>query len=432
MLELGIQPGPWCLAITGTLAITVHLASDRNAAYYTMLWLITPIAWTFQEYLMHRWFLHGRNTLARKSHTECHESHDSHPSKARRLFVPVAFTAMFGTGYYVLISYFMNSHMAAANLCGNFMCYCAFEWSQYVSNADHQNVITAGIRSHQLEHYSRKESVNYGFTCAAWDLLFGTYHECISPAKLILLLPVPILPLVLHGMLIAVNLATRFAAMVATLAVITAFSWIKLDFVLFVMMIEVGLAVILDGVISNPLKISDCICAPIIYVYFVVHAVASILELRSTAEQHWSSVTPSSQTVIYAYIARSVLHLPVELLIDQTKLTKLQMVAHHGVSSLGFYYGLATGRMHFFFTMQLLSEFSSIPLCILMMWKSLMLKENILYLLNGVCLWALFFFCRIVMYPVLFAVYAREVNAHSCTATIMCITVRCSDSTPMR
>ena len=66
------------------------------------------------------------------------------------------------------------------------------------------NSITIGIQRHHLSHhYLNKIEGNFGFTCAAWDIYFGTYHPNIKSYKRIAILgvPYPIFPLLLDGMI---------------------------------------------------------------------------------------------------------------------------------------------------------------------------------------------------------------------------------------
>lgn len=181
--------------------LVFQLACNLAYTYKTisMITLVCPVSWTFQEFVFHRFLLH-RHPAVKKSHA----GHHKYPKDTRRLFIPMIFT--FGNGIlnYLVFYAIGGRSLANANHIGNTLCYFSFEASHYICHMCKTRKLTRGIQRHHLSHHHLdKVERNFGFTCAAWDILFGTYYpEGQTYSRLAILgVPYPILPLVLDGLI---------------------------------------------------------------------------------------------------------------------------------------------------------------------------------------------------------------------------------------
>ena len=151
----------------------------------------------------------------------------------------------------------------------------------------------------------------------------------------------------------------------------------------------------------------------------------------SSLWRRWMYVSAESNALLFVYLFRSTIRIPLEFLYDQTPKMKWNMVLHHSVASLGFLFAYMKGMLHFYVFAQLLNQSSSIFLNLYLYSSKRLAKESlskrfevgegiesvlekgglfrVLYLLNGVLLVSCFFLFRVVMLPTLFFRYFSDI-----------------------
>lgn len=166
------QPNFAYFAILFVLACINIARSSRRAIVYNIL--VGPILWTLEEYMVHRFLLHG--TFFQSIHYDHHRT----PTAPKHMFLPVELSCLL-----ILVN------NTITGIAVTILCYLWFEWSHWKA---HQNYIESRCltKYHIVHHCDRQ--YNYGFTCAAWDLLFGTCNPKIQPCW-VMFMPYPILPI---------------------------------------------------------------------------------------------------------------------------------------------------------------------------------------------------------------------------------------------
>lgn len=156
---------------------------------------VAPTLWTFQEYMAHRFLMHNSFLMGVYA---SHRSHHKRPDDAKRLFIPIEITVLFAfVNGFIWTLLFDVSH-ALWFLAGVTPCYLAFEYVHACAHYESPSWMRS-VTSHHRRHHI-KTSVNFGFTSASWDLVFGTYDgAATSLASLYCsLIPFPIIPLACH------------------------------------------------------------------------------------------------------------------------------------------------------------------------------------------------------------------------------------------
>ncbi|MGC1457778.1 MAG: sterol desaturase family protein [Steroidobacteraceae bacterium] len=162
--------------IYATVVVTVTVVMAwRNTAYETSIWLLTAaaggLAWTFFEYLLHRFVLHQMPPFA--------AMHDAH-HEAPLAFVGTPTWLSMGVilGVVFLPTWLLGSFNAASALAVGVM--TGFFWYGLVHHAIHYRKPRAiatrlllASRRHAQHHYSN-QSGNFGVTTSFWDHVFGT------------------------------------------------------------------------------------------------------------------------------------------------------------------------------------------------------------------------------------------------------------------
>jgi sterol desaturase/sphingolipid hydroxylase (fatty acid hydroxylase superfamily) len=158
----------------------------RNLLAIVFIW--GPTNWTLQEYMIHRFVLHGSSTMALM-----HGKHHDKPHDLKRVFVPMGLTIALAAGHYVPLWLLWGREIGLANLLSQFICYACFEWVHYDCHVIRSRLLRGPRRFHTIHHGNT--GVNYGFTSASWDLVFGTCDDTHRPWWPILCIPLPLFPL---------------------------------------------------------------------------------------------------------------------------------------------------------------------------------------------------------------------------------------------
>lgn len=117
------------------------------------------IAYSFTEYAVHRWILHGPMI---KQHWEHHRDPVKHTQVPLKILIPALFTV------WVLIGLPLMFGMLACWI-----------WSGAFHRKLHTGKPTSPWETKLLAHHNghhRKVATNYGVTSRIWDRLFGTLN----------------------------------------------------------------------------------------------------------------------------------------------------------------------------------------------------------------------------------------------------------------
>jgi sterol desaturase/sphingolipid hydroxylase (fatty acid hydroxylase superfamily) len=135
------------------------------------------VAWSFLEYVLHRWVLHGRPSMARRGHARHHADDTaliSTPvlvvmaaaavtSAMLSMVFPTGVTCLFVFGLYAGYNYYALLHHLQHRRGSVLACLAGLE------------------RAHQIHHH--RHTVNYGVTTTVWDHLLGTFQPSRESGK---------------------------------------------------------------------------------------------------------------------------------------------------------------------------------------------------------------------------------------------------------
>ena len=150
---------------TGAAAFLVEVAVGVFAG-----WLF----WSFLEYVLHRYILHGPTTLAQEGHAEHHR--DERALLASPMFV----IPMVQVLLVFLLAQVVGWVIAACFVGGAATGYASFSW---LHHAFHHLEPERGLLGHlrdRHEVHHRMARWNYGTTTSLWDRIFGTYRAPAS------------------------------------------------------------------------------------------------------------------------------------------------------------------------------------------------------------------------------------------------------------
>lgn len=135
-------------------------------------WLV----WSFAEYALHRWLLHGPSSGARRGHTR------HHMDEKALVASPAGTVTVVEVALWFLLRSVLGDLAAAMFLGGTSLGYLYYT---LLHHADHHcnlslRAVVGLRRRHDIHH--AHPIVNYGSTTSLWDRVFGTY-EGLGPSS---------------------------------------------------------------------------------------------------------------------------------------------------------------------------------------------------------------------------------------------------------
>jgi sterol desaturase/sphingolipid hydroxylase (fatty acid hydroxylase superfamily) len=156
------SPINYWLAITFDvvgLCVIGRIAANAYAPYMIIVFLAGLILWSFAEYALHRWFLHGDLRFA-----ECHTRHHWQPKEA--CSVPVGLIQAILGLMWMGLAWMISIGPATWLTLGLF---AGYNYYALLHHAQHHL-----IRSdrHEIHHWDL--TTNFGVTTSIWDRIFRT------------------------------------------------------------------------------------------------------------------------------------------------------------------------------------------------------------------------------------------------------------------
>jgi sterol desaturase/sphingolipid hydroxylase (fatty acid hydroxylase superfamily) len=138
-------------------------------------------AWTFAEYILHRYVFHWTNETAwgKRIHFLLHGVHHEYPSDKDRLVMPLLTSVPLAVVFYSLFTLTMGRGIGEPFFAGFVVGYLFYDGTHYYV---HHFVPTTRwgkfLRRHHLTHHFADHDGGFGVSTPLWDLVFRT-----MPAK---------------------------------------------------------------------------------------------------------------------------------------------------------------------------------------------------------------------------------------------------------
>lgn len=157
-------------------------AARSNGAWTAVAWALGVAFWTWLEYFVHRYVLHGVfpdgpgvKHWTHRLFDHLHVEHHARPWDGNHINGTIKDTGPFLLPVALLATLF-PPHTLLAWLAGVVQAYVAEEWVHHSVHFYHfDNLYFRYIKRHHLYHHSRAGStMAYGLTSGAWDAACGT------------------------------------------------------------------------------------------------------------------------------------------------------------------------------------------------------------------------------------------------------------------
>jgi sterol desaturase/sphingolipid hydroxylase (fatty acid hydroxylase superfamily) len=157
------------------------LRHDVTAVGTVALFVGGMAAWTFAEYVLHRYVFHWVNDTAwgRRIHFLLHGVHHDYPNDKDRLVMPLLTSVPLAVIFYTLFTFTVGRAFGEPMFAGFTVGYLFYDGTHYYV---HHFVPTTRwgkfLRRHHLTHHFADHDGGFGVSTPLWDLVFRT-----MPAK---------------------------------------------------------------------------------------------------------------------------------------------------------------------------------------------------------------------------------------------------------
>lgn len=149
--------------------------------------LFGVFAWTFVEYLLHRFVFHynPKTKLGEKLHFIFHGVHHSYPRDPKRLVMPPSVSIPLAFGFFFLFDLIFPKMFNLPFFAGFVMGYLIYDTTHYaVHHFPIKNKLFLKIKAHHMKHHYSDENSRFGVSSPLWDLVFGTIPKDIKSNSL--------------------------------------------------------------------------------------------------------------------------------------------------------------------------------------------------------------------------------------------------------
>ncbi len=166
--------------VMGFLVARSVLRHDLPLYALPLLFAAGVLAWTFAEYVLHRWVFHWIEDSPRgkRIHFLLHGVHHDFPNDKGRLVMPLGFSIPLATIFYVFFLLAMGRAAAEPFFAGFILGYLAYDGGHY---AIHHFRARSGfllyIKKHHMLHHHSDHDGGFGVSSPLWDHVFRSMPE---------------------------------------------------------------------------------------------------------------------------------------------------------------------------------------------------------------------------------------------------------------
>ncbi len=144
------------------------------------LFLFGVLAWTFAEYMLHRYLFHytGPRPWQRRMFFVVHGVHHDFPNDADRLVMPIGASIPLGVVFYLAFRLILGPVLVDPVFMGFGMGYLAYDGTHYaVHHFRMSSRWGRWIKRYHMIHHHTGVDARWGVSSPLWDWVFGTMGE---------------------------------------------------------------------------------------------------------------------------------------------------------------------------------------------------------------------------------------------------------------
>jgi dihydroceramide fatty acyl 2-hydroxylase len=151
-----------------------------GAASFAGLLLTGALAWTFTEYVLHRWVFHytGPRPWQRRMFFVVHGVHHDFPQDTGRLVMPLGVSIPMGAIFYGLFRLVLGPALVGPLFVGFALGYLAYDGTHYaVHHFRMSSPWGKWLKRYHMIHHHTGANARWGVSSPLWDWVFGTLGE---------------------------------------------------------------------------------------------------------------------------------------------------------------------------------------------------------------------------------------------------------------
>lgn len=138
------------------------------------------LAWTFAEYVLHRWVFHfERDTpRGRRFHFLMHGVHHDYPNDKDRLVMPLGVSIPLGVVFYFVWTWTFGRTFGEPFFVGFVLGYLTYDGTHYAVHHFKQTTrIGRFVKRHHMLHHHADNEGGFGVSSPLWDVVFRTMPQ---------------------------------------------------------------------------------------------------------------------------------------------------------------------------------------------------------------------------------------------------------------
>jgi sterol desaturase/sphingolipid hydroxylase (fatty acid hydroxylase superfamily) len=135
------------------------------------------VAWTFWEYVLHRFLFHGFEKVSVVAHFFLHGVHHITPQDPDRLVFPPIFIAIIGSGLMSIFRALVGPVMMWSWLAGVLFGYFIYDMVHFYTHFSKPNTVVGFLKNHRqyhMNHHFANHDIGFGVSSPFWDYVFNT------------------------------------------------------------------------------------------------------------------------------------------------------------------------------------------------------------------------------------------------------------------
>jgi sterol desaturase/sphingolipid hydroxylase (fatty acid hydroxylase superfamily) len=139
--------------------------------------ILGALAWSFVEYILHRYVFHWENDTprGRRIHFLLHGVHHDYPNDKDRLVMPLGVSAPLAVFFYTFFSLSLGQPLGEPFYAGFVVGYLLYDGTHYaVHHFKQRTRIGRWLRRHHMLHHHNDHEGGFGVSSPLWDVVFNT------------------------------------------------------------------------------------------------------------------------------------------------------------------------------------------------------------------------------------------------------------------
>jgi len=154
--------------------------------FVLVLFAAGALAWTFVEYVIHRFLFHynPKSAFGKRIHFMIHGVHHDYPNDSRRLVLVPSVSVPLAFLFYFLYYYTMGERASAPFYAGFVAGYLFYDMTHFaLHHVNFKSKFWIDLKKHHMMHHYKDGNNGFGVSSVIWDYVFFTRFKKDAHSK---------------------------------------------------------------------------------------------------------------------------------------------------------------------------------------------------------------------------------------------------------